>query len=156
MIDKLILILYARPRMRSILTILTGIMLVCSAMADNVTALRPAINDAAAKHGVDPVLMEAIIRHESANATSSAARRKNNLAGIMGKKGQRKYASKEDCVQDLARLLAKYREKGRTTVPQIARVYCKSTSTWIRNVNGYMGRIRKGEFGEVETKVSED
>ncbi|MBR1997119.1 MAG: glucosaminidase domain-containing protein, partial [Akkermansia sp.] len=92
--------------MRSILTILTGIMLVCSAMAENVTALRPAINDAAAQHGVDPVLMEAIIRHESANATSSAARRKNNLAGIMGKRGQRKYESKEACVQDLARLLA--------------------------------------------------
>ena len=93
--------------MRSILIILTGFMLVWGAMADNVTALRPAINDAAKEHDVDPVLMEAIIRHESAKATSSAARRKNNLAGIMGKKGQRKYESKEACVQDLARLLAK-------------------------------------------------
>ena len=142
--------------MRSILTILTGIMLVCSAVAENVTALRPAINDAAAQHGVDPVLMEAIIRHESANATSSAARRKNNLAGIMGKKGQRKYQSKEECVQDLARLLAKYRAKGRTTVPQIARVYCQSTSSWIRHVNSYMGQIRSGKFGELEQKDSEE
>ncbi|MBR5213356.1 MAG: glucosaminidase domain-containing protein [Akkermansia sp.] len=142
--------------MRSILTILTGIMLVCSAVAENVTALRPAINDAAAQHGVDPVLMEAIIRHESANATSSAARRKNNLAGIMGKKGQRKYQSKEECVQDLAQLLAKYRAKGRTTVPQIARVYCKSTSTWIRHVNGYMSQIRSGKFGELEQKDSDE
>ena len=148
--------MYAAPRMRSILTILTGIMLVCSAVAENVTALRPAINDAAAKHGVDPVLMEAIIRHESANATSSAARRKNNLAGIMGKKGQRKYQSKEECVQDLARLLAKYRAKGRTTVPQIARVYCQSTSSWIRHVNAYMGQIRSGKFGELEQKDSEE
>ncbi len=148
--------MYAAPRMRSILTILTGIMLVCSAVADNVTALRPAINDAAAQHGVDPVLMEAIIRHESANATSSAARRKNNLAGIMGKKGQRKYQSKEECVQDLARLLAKYRAKGRTTVPQIARVYCQSTSNWIRHVNSYMGQIRSGKFGELEQKDSEE
>ena len=142
--------------MRSILTILTGIMLVCSAVAENVTALRPAINDAAAQHGVDPVLMEAIIRHESANATSSAARRKNNLAGIMGKKGQRKYQSKEECVQDLARLLAKYRAKGRTTVPQIARVYCQSTSSWIRHVNSYMGQIRSGKFGELEQKDAEE
>ena len=148
--------MYSAPRMRSILTILTGIMLVCSAVAENVTALRPAINDAAAQHGVDPVLMEAIIRHESANATSSAARRKNNLAGIMGKKGQRKYQSKEECVQDLARLLAKYRAKGRTTVPQIARVYCKSTSTWIRHVNGYMSQIRSGKFGELEQKDSDE
>ena len=148
--------MYSAPRMRSILTILTGIMLVCSAVAENVTALRPAINDAAAQHGVDPVLMEAIIRHESANATSSAARRKNNLAGIMGKKGQRKYQSKEECVQDLARLLAKYRAKGRTTVPQIARVYCQSTSSWIRHVNSYMGQIRSGKFGELEQKDSEE
>lgn len=148
--------MYSAPRMRSILTILTGIMLVCSAVAENVTALRPAINDAAAQHGVDPVLMEAIIRHESANATSSAARRKNNLAGIMGKKGQRKYQSKEECVQDLAQLLAKYRAKGRTTVPQIARVYCKSTSTWIRHVNGYMSQIRSGKFGELEQKASDE
>lgn len=140
---------YASPRMRSILTLLTGIMLVCGAFADDVTALRPAINDAASKHGVDPVLMEAIIRHESANATSSAARRKNNLAGIMGKRGQRRYESKEACVQDLARLLAKYHEKGRKTVPQIARVYCQSTGSWIRNVNSYMSRIRKGEFGDL-------
>ena len=141
--------MYAAPRMRSILIILTGFMLVWGAMADNVTALRPAINDAAKEHDVDPVLMEAIIRHESANATASAARRKNNLAGIMGKKGQRKYESKEACVQDLARLLAKYRAKGRTTVPQIARVYCQSSSSWIRHINTYMNRIRKGEFGEL-------
>lgn len=122
-------------------------MMVFSAVADTVTDLRPAIQEAASKHGVDPVLMEAIIRHESANATSSAARRKNNLAGIMGKRGQRKYESKEACVQDLAQLLAKYHAKGRRTVPQIACVYCKSTSSWIRHVNGYMTRIRNGEFG---------
>lgn len=142
--------------MRSILTILTGVMLVWSAMAENVTALRPAINDAAAKHGVDPVLMEAIIRHESANATSSAARRKNNLAGIMGKKGQRKYESKEACVQDLARLLAKYRAKGRKTVPQIARAYCRSTGKWIRSVNGYMSGIRSGKYGELDKKAADE
>lgn len=123
-------------------------------MAGNVTALRPAINDAAAKHGVDPVLMEAIIRHESANATSSAARRKNNLAGIMGRRGQRKYETKEACVQDLAQLLAKYRAKGRVTVPQIARVYCASTGSWIRHVNGYMSQIRKGKYGALEKQGS--
>ena len=149
MVDKRSFFVYAPPRMRSILTILAGFMLVWSAMAENVTALRPAINDAAKEHDVDPVLMEAIIRHESANATSSAARRKNNLAGIMGKKGQRKYESKEACVKDLARLLADYRAKGRTTVPQIARVYCQSSGSWIRHINGYMNRIRKGEFGEL-------
>ncbi|MBR5887054.1 MAG: glucosaminidase domain-containing protein [Akkermansia sp.] len=141
--------------MRSTITILmTGILLASSAMAENVTALRPAINDAAAKHGVDPVLMEAIIRHESANATSYSARRRNNLAGIMGRKGQRRYESKEDCVQDLAQLLAKYRSKGRVTVAQIGRVYCSSHSSWTSHVNGLMGQIRKGKFGELEQQTT--
>ena len=141
--------------MRSTITILlTGIMLACSAMADNVTALRPAINDAAAKHGVDPVLMEAIIRHESANATSYSARRRNNLAGIMGRRGQRNYESKEACVEDLARILGNYRAKGRVTVPQIARVYCASTNKWIRSVNSYMSQIRSGKYGALEQKGS--
>ncbi len=140
--------------MRATITILSVIMLMCSAMAETVTALRPAINEAAAKHGVDPVLMEAIIRHESANATSYSARRRNNLAGIMGRKGQRRYESKEACVDDLARILAKYRAKGRVTVAQIARVYCASHGSWTRHVNGLMGQIRKGKFGELEQQAN--
>lgn len=140
--------------MRSTITILTGIMLMCSAMAETVTALRPAINDAAAKHGVDPVLMEAIIRHESANATSYSARRRNNLAGIMGRRGQRKYESKEACVNDLAQILAKYRAKGRVTVAQIGRVYCSSHSSWTSHVNGLMGQIRNGKFGALEQQAT--
>ncbi|MBQ8899319.1 MAG: glucosaminidase domain-containing protein [Akkermansia sp.] len=140
--------------MRSTITILTGIMLMCSAMAETVTALRPAINDAAAKHGVDPVLMEAIIRHESANATSYSARRRNNLAGLMWRRGQRTNESKEACVNDLAQILAKYRAKGRVTVAQIGRVYCSSHSSWTRHVNGLMGQIRNGKFGALEQQAT--
>ncbi len=136
--------------MRITITILTGLFMACTTLADTVTDLRPAINEAAAQHGVDPVLMEAIIRHESAHATSSAARRKNNLAGIMGRRGQRSYASKEDCVHDLARILDRYRTKGRVTVAQIARVYCQSGAPWVRSVNHYMNQIRNGRWGELE------
>ena len=137
--------------MKFTITILTGLMLTWSATADQVTDLRPAINEAAASHGVDPVLMEAIIRHESANATSKAARKKNNLAGIMGRRGQRTYASKEDCVKDLARILGKYKAKGRVTVSQISRTYCTSGAKWVRGVNSYMGQIRKGRWGALES-----
>lgn len=129
------------------MTILTGLMMVFTAHAELVTALRPAIRESAAKHGVDPVLMEAIIRHESANATSSAARRKNNLAGIMGSRGQRRYASKEACVEDLATLLAKYRDKGRVTLVQISRAYCSSHQKWVRRVSSTMTAIRNGKWG---------
>jgi len=135
--------------MRITITILTGLMLAGAAMADTVADLRPAINEAAARHGVDPVLMEAIIRHESANATSSAARRKNNLAGIMGRRGQRSYQSKEACVHDLARILDNYRAKGRVTVAQIGRVYCQNGSPWARHINHYMHQIRSGRWGDI-------
>ena len=134
--------------MRVTMTILTGLMMVLTAQSEIVTALRPAIREAAAKNGVDPVLMEAIIRHESANATSSAARRKNNLAGIMGRRGQRRYASKEACVQDLAELLAKYRAKGRVTVVQISRAYCSDSKHWVSRISSTMSAIRKGKWGE--------
>ncbi|MBR2313649.1 MAG: glucosaminidase domain-containing protein [Akkermansia sp.] len=134
--------------MRVTMTILTGLMMVLTAQSELVTALRPAIREAAAKNGVDPVLMEAIIRHESANATSSAARRKNNLAGIMGRRGQRRYATKEACVQDLAELLAKYRAKGRVTVVQISRAYCSNSKHWVSRISSTMSSIRKGKWGE--------
>lgn len=136
--------------MRVTITILTSLMMVLGAFAesDTVTQLRPAINEAAAANGVDPVLMEAIIRHESAHATSKAARKKNNLAGIMGRRGQRRYESKEACVQDLGRLLGKYRAKGRTSVTQISRVYCKSRAQWVRCVNANMRDIREGRWGD--------
>ena len=133
------------------MTIIAGWMMTWGVVADQVSDLRPAIKEAAAEHGVDPVLVEAIIRHESANATSHAARKKNNLAGIMGRKGQRRYECKEDCVKDLARILGGYKAKGRVTVQQISRMYCKSHAEWVRYVNSYMGQIRSGKWGEVES-----
>lgn len=137
--------------MRVTTTILTGLMMVLAAAADTMSDLRPTIREAAAKHGLDPVMMEAIMRHESANATSSAARNKNNLAGIMGRRGQRRYETKEACVHDLAALLGKYRAKGRVTLIQISRVYCASHSKWVRGVTHYMKAIREGKWGELES-----
>ncbi len=136
--------------MRVTTTILTGLMMVLAAAADTVSDLRPTIKEAAANHGLDPVLVEAIIRHESANATSSAARKKNNLAGIMGRRGQRRYETKEDCVRDLANLLGKYRAKGRVTLIQISRAYCSSHAEWVRGVSHYMKSIRAGKWGEIQ------
>ncbi len=117
--------------------------------ADAVSELRPAIRDAAKANGVDPLLMEAIIRHESGNATSKAARTKNNLAGIMGRRGQRVYASKAECVQHLAMILAQYKANGRVTVAQIGRIYCQTRSPWAAHVRSFMQRIRNGNWGDV-------
>lgn len=139
--------------MRFLMTILCSLTLVMTAVADAVTELRPAINEAAAAYGVDPVLMEAIIRNESGHATSHAARNKNNLAGIMGRNGQRRYASQEECVQDLARILANYKAKGKVTIPQIARTYCTSHGEWTRAVSAHVSSIRAGKWGELDNKT---
>ncbi len=115
--------------------------------ADVVSELRPVIREVAQKNGVDPVLMEAIIRLESGNATSSAARNKNNLAGIMGRRGQRTYSSKEECVKHLGAILAKYKARGRVSVVQISRTYCQARGPWVSRVNAFMARIRAGQWG---------
>ena len=120
------------------------------ASADIVSELRPAINEAAAKNNVDPVLMEAIIRLESGNATSRAARTKNNLAGIMGRKGQRSYSTQEECVQHLGSILGSYKAKGRVTVAQIARTYCQARGPWTRRVTAFMEQIRSGRWGRLD------
>lgn len=134
--------------MKGILTALLAALLVMAASADVVSDLRPAIKEAAVKNGVDPVLMEAIIRWESGHATSHAARTKNNLAGIMGRKGQRSYASKEECISHLGSILAKYKAKGRVTVAQIGRAYCHSRTPWVARVTTFMNQIRGGRWGD--------
>ncbi len=141
--------MYTGVAMKCIMTMLTCLLMVAVAFADAVTDLRPTIREAAAANGIDPVLMEAIIRHESAHATSKAARNKNNLAGIMGRRGQRRYESKEECVHDLGRLLGKYKAKGRVTVAQIGRVYCQNGSPWAKYINLYMRQIRAGKWGDL-------
>ncbi len=135
--------------MKGIITgVVVSVLVAITAAADVVSDLRPAIRDAALQNGVDPVLMEAIIRHESGNATSHAARTKNNLAGIMGRRGQRIYANKEDCVRHLGSILAKYKARGRVTVAQIGRIYCQTRSPWASCVRSFMNNIRRGRWGD--------
>lgn len=116
---------------------------------DTIAKLRPTINKVAKDNGIDPVLMEAIMRHESGHGTSNAARTRNNLAGIMGRKGLRSYSSKAECVSDLGKLLAKYKAKGRVTPAQIGRVYCQDKTPWARHINTHMQAIRSGKHGKL-------
>lgn len=155
MLDKCYSPCYHVCDMREFLTILFCLCLSCFSLADTVTDLRPVIQAAAAEHGVDPVLVEAIIRYESAHATSHAAQKKNNLAGIMGRNGQRRYASKEACVRDLARILGEYKAKGRVTVAQIGRVYCTGPAPWTRSVTAHMRSIEQGKWGELEKEPAQ-
>lgn len=116
---------------------------------DVISELRPTISKVAKENGIDPVLMEAIMRHESGHGNSYSAKNRNNLAGIMGRKGQRVYPSKEACVEHLGSILAKYKARGRVTTAQIGKIYCKPTGKWVSNVNSQMKNIRSGRHGDI-------
>ncbi|MBT9449544.1 glucosaminidase domain-containing protein [Akkermansia glycaniphila] len=120
--------------------------------ADTISDLRPAIRKSAVEHGIDPVLMEAIIRFESGNGKSKAARQKNNFGGLMRKRGGlQKFETPEQGVEAVAVLLEKYRASGLTSVESIGRRYCRrSTGRWVRNINSYRKAIVEGKYGAVE------
>lgn len=122
--------------------------------ADVISDLRPRIREEAEKRDVDPVLMEAILRHESAHGTSKAARTKNNLAGIKAGYRLKRYESKDDSVAHLAVVLGRYKDRGISTPRQLSRRYCAtSPRQWERYVNMYMNSIRKGKYGSSEPKA---
>ena len=134
--------------------LLSSIPLTC--LADVVSDLRPAIWQAAATNQVDPIFMEAILRHESANGKSKAARTKNNLAGIMRKRGgQRSFESKEECVAYLGQLLQNYNRRGMKSMSSIGKRYAGSRkkSEWVYYVNLYMKQIKAGKWGNLPTSV---
>lgn len=115
--------------------------------ADTITDLRPVIENAAKDKDLDPVLMEAIIRHESAHGKSKLAKNKNNLAGIMGRKGPKRYETAEDSIHDLASILRKYKESGRCSIKQIGRRYCATNSQhWSSSVHKIMNKITDGSY----------
>ncbi len=143
-----ILFYNARPMKSLILITALAFLLPMQLQAAVVVELRPTIKKVAADHGLDPVLLEAIIRHESGHARSSAARRKNNIAGIMGRRGQRQYATKEECVEHLGRILANYKKRGRVTVDQIGPIYCQSSSPWEKHIKTMMRLIRAGRYDQ--------
>lgn len=125
--------------------------LVCSSCwADIISDLRPAINETAEKYQVDPVLMEAIMRHESANGKSRAATNYNNLAGIMGKKGLKRFEKKEDCVDYLGEILRIYHDKGLVSLDKISRRYAPyHRKSWVSKVNIFSRQIKAGKWGAV-------
>lgn len=128
----------------------------CVCLGDVISDLRPAIWKAAITYHQDPIFMEAILRHESANGTSRGARVKNNLAGIMRKRGGlRQFDSKEECVDNLGEILLKYEQRGKKSITAIARSYAgrRYSSQWVRHVSHYMNRIKAGQWGVLDEKA---
>jgi beta-N-acetylglucosaminidase len=103
---------------------------------------------------VNAVLILAIIRLESGNGKSRLATSKNNLGGLVSRRGKtatvyQSFDTKDDCVEYMARLLSNhYLTKGGKffkgyTLGDIAKTYCTSSTKWTNLVSTLIYEIQK-------------
>lgn len=112
--------------------------------------------EAGRKYGMNPAFLAAVSMHETGNGASNAARFKNNVAGMMGKKGLKSYDTVEESIFDMARNLRQnYLDEGKITIAQIGAKYAPIGATndptglnnhWVNGVQGYMDGIGKTDF----------
>jgi hypothetical protein len=77
------------------------------------------------QYNVNSILAAAICIHETGNGTSLAIRQRNNVAGMMGKRGLMYFQSIDESIQYLCRLLKReYIDKGYTSIDLIQGKYC--------------------------------
>lgn len=133
---------------KAILTTLCSIALMMTfsptSMGENISELRPDIVESAKKNDIDPTLLEAILRHESANGKSRAARIDNNLGGVMKNRKLRKFQSQQESVEYVAKIIAKYKTYGLVSIEQIGRRYAPHNREWPRCVRFFKQRIESG------------
>lgn len=96
---------------------------------------------------LDPFILIAISMHESANGNSKAAQQKNNIGGIMGKGGLRKFDNVESCIDSIANTVNKRVDEGKRTIGSIGYSgrYCAKSAApnWIRQVVTMSEKLRK-------------
>lgn len=87
--------------------------------------------EAGRKNNIDPLVLVAISKHETANWTSSAFRNKNNAMGISSNTGPKRFDNASTSISQMARGLAKpdgyY--KNATTIKQLWGVYAPGPAT---------------------------
>lgn len=108
---------------------------------------------AGAKYGIDPALLAAIAVHETGNGTSSAVKNKNNVGGMMGKKGLMTFSSLQEGIDKMASNLKRnYFDKGLTSIEQIQKKYAPNgaandptnlNSYWTSGVSKYYNMFSK-------------
>lgn len=77
------------------------------------------------RYNVNPMMMAAIFKHETADGTSALFRNNNNPGGIMAGKGWAKYKTVRDGIFAMAELLReRYIDRGLNTIDLIGNVYC--------------------------------
>lgn len=96
---------------------------------------------------LDPFILIAISMEESAKGGSKASLEKNNIGGIMGKGGLRKFDTVESCIDSIANTINTRVTEGRKTISSIGysgRYCAKSVAPqWIANVTRYAESLRQ-------------
>ncbi len=118
-----------------------------TALAGDIVELRPEIQESAKRNGIDPALLEAIIRHETGNGKSRAARVYNNLGGVMKGRKLRKFNTQSESVECIAQILSRYHNRGLVSIDEIGRRYAPyHRREWTNAVRYFKSKIEGGEI----------
>ncbi len=97
------------------------------------------------KYGVNPAVIASIAMVESGRGTSYAARIRNNVGGIMGRKGLRTFSKVDDCIDVMARTLKKRKNENIKDVYQLglSGKYCDKSvgAQWAKNVTLFLNKF---------------
>lgn len=98
------------------------------------------------KYEVNPVLLMSIAMTESARGTSKASIIKNNIGGIMGRRGLRRFEKVDDCIDVMAQTISNHHNKRNiNTLEELAYSgkYCDKSvaDKWIKNVMFYVKKL---------------
>ena len=96
------------------------------------------------QYNIDPVFLAALSAHESGRWKSRTARRRNNWMGLMTRRGVKNFASPRESIFYAAELLNRWPFKGRSTLSQIAPIYCAaSPGRWKASVLQWERELRE-------------
>ena len=97
------------------------------------------------KHHVNPSVLVAIAMHESGRGTSSMARNRNNIGGLIGKNGALRFNKVEDCIESMAKTIEKHTKNDILTIEQLGRSgkYCAKSvgDSWADDVVFYINKL---------------
>lgn len=116
--------------------------------------IEEALISAQEDYEVNAMLILAIIRLESGNGKSRLATSKNNLGGLVARRGRtatvyQSFNTKDDCVEYMARLLSNHylTEGGKFfkgyKLGDIAKTYCTTSERWTNLVSSLIYEIQK-------------
>lgn len=97
------------------------------------------------KHHVNPSVLVAIAMHESGRGTSSMARNRNNIGGLIGKNGALRFNKVEDCIESMAKIIEKHTKNNILSIEQLGHSgkYCAKSAgdRWAEDVVFYINKL---------------